>query len=120
MYRDFLLPLYESGEITEIERQKSYPLIESFEHEGTNVRAVTYVADFVVRYADGRTVVYDFKGMPDPVAKLKRKMFWKFYPELDLQWIVYSKIDGGYVPFEVAQLGRRERRKAKKNKEKTK
>lgn len=118
MYRDFLLPQLEAGKITQIERQKEYVLQEAFEHNGVMIRPITYVADFVVTFACGQTVVYDFKGMPDPMSKMKRKLFWHLYPELNLQWVVYSKIDGGYVPYEVAQKGRRDRRKARKNKEK--
>ena len=117
MYRDWLLPKLLSGEVIDIQRQKSYVLQRAFEHNGKKQLPITYVADFVVTYANGETVVYDFKGMPDAVAKLKRKMFWNLYPELELQWIAYSKIDGGYVPYEVVQEGRKERRKAKKNKE---
>lgn len=116
MYRDFLLPQMEKGSIINIERQKTYILVEGFTYNDTKIRPITYVADFVVTYATGKTVVYDFKGMPDSVAKLKRKLFWNLYPNLELEWIVYSKIDGGYVPYETAQKGRKERRKAK-NKE---
>lgn len=118
MYRDWLLPKYMSGEILRIKRQKTYILQSAFEYKGKKQKPITYVADFVVTYANGETVVYDFKGMPDAVAKMKRKMFWSLYPELDLQWIAYSKIDGGYVPYEVAQEGRKKRRKAKEAKEK--
>lgn len=117
MYRDYLLPQMESGQIQSIERQKSYELVSGFEHNGKKVRPITYVADFVVTYITGEVIVYDFKGMPDSVAKLKRKMFWNLYPDIELEWIVYSKIDGGYISYEKAQQGRKERRKAR-NKEK--
>lgn len=118
MYRDYLLPLKGSGTIKTIERQRKYILQEGFEYHGEKVRPIEYVADFYVQYADGREAVFDFKGMPDIAAKLKRKMFWAKYPELNFQWIAYSKIDGGYVPYEKVQQGRKERAKArKKNKE---
>lgn len=118
MYRDFLLPMVASGEIVKLERQKPYTLIEGYEYEGKKIRPVMYIADFVVTYADGRFVVYDFKGMPDDVAKIKRKLFcWK-YPNIHFEWIGYSKIDGGYVPYEKIVEGRKARKAAKTAKSK--
>ena len=118
MYRDYLLPQLHDGIITEIQRQVTYELQEGFTHEGKKERPITYVADFVVTYADGKTTVYDFKGMPDSLAKIKRKLFWYKYPDIDFQWMAYSKIDGGYVPYEAVAKGRKERAKARKLKEK--
>lgn len=60
--------------------------------------------------------------MPDNVALLKRKLFWFKYPEIDYQWICYSKIDsqskddGGWVSYDTVKKGRTERKKQKKNK----
>lgn len=115
MYRDYLLPLLEAGQVTNIERQVEYVLQEGFVSKTGYVRPITYVADFVVRYACGAQIVFDFKGMPDSVAKLKRKLFMKRYPDETLVWIAYSKIDGGFVPYEVVQKNRRLRAKERKN-----
>lgn len=112
MYRDLLLPGLENGTIRSVERQKEFVLSEGFTHDGQKIRPITYKADFVVFYACGRTVVYDFKGMAEPIARLKRKMFWKKYPELPFQWVGYSKIDGGYRDWDYIQKCRKQRRKA--------
>lgn len=110
-YRDVVLPQAESGEITHYELQKSYELQPKFNHDGTQVRAITYVADFYIEYADGRIEVIDTKGSPDSIAKLKRKMFWYTFPTLTYRWICYSKIDGGWCDYEIVQRGRKERKK---------
>ncbi len=115
-YRDVVLPQAESGSITHYELQKSYELQPKFIHEGASVRAIVYVADFYIEYADGRSEVIDIKGSPDSVAKLKRKMFWYVYPDLIYRWVCYSKIDGGWVDYEVVNKARAERRKMKKQK----
>ena len=67
-----------SQRVVEIRRQVPYLLIEKQEGE----RAVKYVADFVVKYADGRVEVQDTKSPPTraiPTYVLKRKMMLRFY-----------------------------------------
>ena len=95
-YKDVLLPMKESGEVSLIELQKKYVLQEGFEHDGRRVQPIYYVADFYVEFADGRSQVIDTKGMPDSVAIIKRKLFWNRYPELDYVWISYVKKFGGW------------------------
>ena len=115
-YRDVVLPQAESGSIVHYELQKSYELQPKFTYYGESVRAITYVADFYIEYANGRTEVIDIKGSPDSVAKLKRKMFWFAYPDLVYRWVCYSKIDGGWVDYELVNKARAARRKLKKQK----
>ena len=116
-YRDVILPGMESGQIVACELQKPYELQPKFTHEGNTVKAITYVADFYIEYADGRIEVIDIKGAPDATAKLKRKLFWYRYPDIKYIWICLSLVDGGWCTYETVQAGRRERRKLKKNKE---
>lgn len=113
MYRDCLIPQLEAGKIKSIERQVDFELQEGFEHDGAKILPIMYCADFVVTFSCGRKIVFDFKGMPTADAKLKRKMFWKKYPELPFYWVVYSKMDGGYVPFEFVQKQRKKRAQAR-------
>lgn len=110
MYRDCLLPQLAQGRITKIERQVEYVLQDGFEHEHVKIRPITYIADFVVTFACGQTIVFDFKGMPDAQARLKRKMFWYRYPDIPFYWAVYSRIDGGYVCYETVQRNRKIRK----------
>lgn len=119
-YRDVVLPKYQSGEIAHYELQKPYLLQEEFSHDGTTVRPIQYIADFYLVYADGSEEVIDVKGMPDPVAKLKRKLFWRRYPDVRYSWVCYSAIDGGWRSYEYVQKQRRVRRQAKNKKKKEK
>ena len=112
-YRDVILPQARSGHISMYELQKSYELQPKYVHNGKNIRAITYVADFYVEYADGSVEVIDTKGCPDSVAKIKKKMFEYQYPDISYRWIVYSKIDGGWCDYNYVKEQRRLRKKEK-------
>ena len=117
-YRDVVLPMYGSGEITNYELQKEYILQPAFTNaDGKKVKAITYVADFYLEYSDGRKEVIDTKGCPDVTAKIKRKMFWYKFPEIPYYWKCYSGIDGGWVNYEYLQQQRKIRKKLKEQKE---
>lgn len=117
-YRDVLRPLVESGDVVEYELQKPYELQPKFMHDGKSVQPITYVADFFMVFKDGREKVVDTKGCPDSVARIKRKLFWYKYPNVDYVWMCYSKIDGGWCTYEYVKKQRTLRKQAKKiNKE---
>lgn len=113
-YRDVLCPLVESGDVVYYELQKPYELQPKFEHDGKKVNPINYVADFFIRYKDGREEVIDTKGCPDSTAILKRKLFWFVHPTTVYRWMCYSKIDGGWVDYEVVKKNRAERKRQKK------
>ena len=113
-YRDVLCPLVESGDVVYYELQKPYELQPKFEHDGKKVNPITYVADFFIRYKDGREEVIDTKGCPDSSALLKRKLFWYVYPTTRYRWMSWSKIDGGWIDYEVLKKNRAERKRQKK------
>lgn len=116
-YRDIILPGVESGNVKKYELQKKYVLIDGFQRNGKRVLPITYVADFYVEYADGHIQVVDIKGMPDTTAKLKRKLFWYVYPDIDYVWITYVKKYGGWGLYDdFAKRRRDEKRKNKLNK----
>jgi len=54
--------------------QPSFELQPSFKFEGKTIRAIKYVADFLVKDGDNELVV-DAKGMTTPIFKIKEKMF---------------------------------------------
>lgn len=120
MYRDCLLPQLKSGKISSIERQVPFVLVDGFEHDGKRVRPVMYNADFVVTFACGRVIAFDYKGMVTPEAVIKRKLFWSRYPGLPFHWVTYSRVDGGWVPLEYARHQRKLRARARKDKDKEK
>lgn len=119
-YRDVLLPLVESGDVVEYELQKPYELQPKFVHDGRTVQAIKYVADFYIKYADGREEVVDIKGFADATALLKRKLFWYTFPELNYYWLCFSLTDGGWIRYEELKKARAARKKAKKAKEELK
>ena len=69
----FFLQLQRDPTVKAIQTQVRYVLIPKQDGE----RACEYMADFVVEYQDGSTVVYDVKGMRTPLYVVKRKlMLW--------------------------------------------
>lgn len=117
-YKDIILPYTGSGHIVHYELQKPFELQPKFQHGGRVVRAIEYVADFYLEMSDGHRYIIDVKGLPDSVAKLKRKMMFFKYPDLDYRWITHSRIDGGWVEYEAVKKARKLRRE-KRKKEKT-
>lgn len=77
--------LYAAGEITKIERQKKYLLQPAFKYQDKTIRAINYVADFVVTYKDGSVEVIDTKGVPTPEYLLKKKLLLYKYPDLNFR-----------------------------------
>ena len=118
-YRDVLCPSVESGLIAHYELQKVYELQPKFVHDGKTVKPITYVADFYIEYADGHTEVIDTKGCPDNVARIKRKMFWYLFPDVNYRWMSYVKKWGGWLDYETVRslraAAKREKKKEKEN-----
>lgn len=68
--------LLDAGEISNLERQKSYTLIPSQKDENGKVieRPCKYVADFVYTDGNGNLVVEDTKGVRTTAYVIKRKL----------------------------------------------
>lgn len=118
-YRDVVLPKKESGEILYFELQKKYILQDGFERNGKKILPITYVADFYIEYSDGHVEVIDIKGCPDTTAKIKRKLFWHRYPELDYIWVSYIKKFGGWGDYDEYNKLRRDAKKKAREGDKT-
>ena len=118
-YDEYVIPLFKSGQVIDYDFQKRYELIPKFEREnGQKIRRIDYVADFWLKFKDGHIQVKDVKGagdLVDPVAKIKRKMMYYYYPDLDFEWICCPKQQ--WVNWD---WYREQRRIAKKNKQKQK
>ena len=71
-----------AGEVIDFERQVTFELQPKFQHSGKTERAIKYIADFVVKYKDGRTVVVDVKGDKTDVYRIKRKMLLYKHPDM--------------------------------------
>lgn len=71
-----LKELKKQGKVKDFELQPQFELQPKFTNVlGENIRAITYKADFLVYYPDGRKEVIDVKGFETADFKLKKKLF---------------------------------------------
>jgi hypothetical protein len=105
--------------VTNYKLHPKYLLQDGFKKYGRNFNPVYLEADFEIERGLEITVV-DVKGMPTETALLKRKMFDKRYPDMLLEWVAYSKMDGGWIEYDKLKKLRAARKKAKKQAEKAK
>lgn len=76
-----------AGEVKDFSLQVPYELQPKFKCSGKTIRAIKYVADFVVTYADGSTAVIDTKGYKTKEYLLKKKMLLYRYPDINFKEI---------------------------------
>lgn len=117
-YVEVVIPALENGTIIKCERQIKYILQPSFIKDGKKILPIEYKADFVLTYADNSVEIVDTKGYAEPLALMKRKMFWYKFPDINYVWKSYSKKDGGWTTYENIQKGRKMRKKEKLSQEK--
>ena len=72
------------GNVAEYTLQPVYELQECYKRGKRKVQPITYKADFLVTYKDGRQAVIDVKGMKTEVYRIKKKMFEYKYPDLEI------------------------------------
>ena len=117
-YDEVILPGFNSGSILDYDLQKKYVLQDKFKRpNGENIRSIDYVADYWVKYADGHEEIKDTKGagfLVDSVAKIKRKLFYHRYPDLDFEWITWSK-ETGWINWDVLMKMKRDEKKSRKD-----
>ena len=78
--------LQQAGIVKEFEMQPKFLLQETFRKNGKLIRAIYYIADFRVLYADGHEEIEDVKGrFMTELFKIKWKLWDKRYPELELK-----------------------------------
>ena len=82
-YYSELLLLKKGKVVKDIELQKPFVLQEGFRYKGQAIRAIKYIADFEVAYADGHVEVVDTKGFKTKEYLLKRKMLLFKYPDIN-------------------------------------
>lgn len=83
-YWDQLMLQLKAGEIKSIELQPKFELQPSYKFRGKTIRAINYIADFLVEYPDGRKEIIDCKGHLTQEFKLKKKLFHFRYPDLEI------------------------------------
>ena len=114
-YLSYVIPKFNSGEIIDYELQKKYQLQKSFKRNGITIRAIDYVADYWIKYSNGHEKLIDTKGgMVDSSAKIKRKIMWYLYPDIDYDWWYFTE-STGWILWDDYEKIKKERKKAKKN-----
>jgi len=116
-FKEWIEPRIKSGEIIKVDKQVKYQLQPAFDYQGKHFNAINYVSDFDITFADGTFKVIDTKGMLKNEDKIKEKMFKYNYPDINFEFIGKSNIDGGWVELYGILKARKERSKAKKNKQ---
>lgn len=74
-YYLYLIELQKHGVVKDIQLQVPFVIQDAFVMDGKKHQAITYVADFVVTYSDGREEIVDVKGKVTQTFRNKRKMF---------------------------------------------
>ena len=113
-FRDVIKIGLKDGTIKDYQRQVKFELQPKYKYQDINILAINYIADFVVTYNDDSVIVWDVKGLADAAAKLKKKLFHYKYPEVDYRWVGFSRIDGGWLEYNVIEKARSKRKKEKK------
>ena len=98
------------GLILNFELQPHFNLQPKYRFNGKNIRAIEYVADFMVYYDDLWIDVIDIKGMATPEAKLKSKIYNYLFPN-PLKWIVWY--GGEWVDYDDNIKARAKRKREK-------
>lgn len=117
-YYLFLLEKKKKGEVVDIKTQPVFLLQESFKKNGITHRKISYKADFLVTYSDGRIEVVDVKGMVTPYFSMKRKMFEYKYRDHELLLLTYVKSYGGWITLEQHAKFKAEKKKLREAKKK--
>ena len=71
-----------AGEINDFDLQVVFELQPSFKCQGKTIRAIKYIADFVIHHRDGSEEIVDVKGMRLETYKIKKKMFQYKHPDI--------------------------------------
>ena len=66
-----------AGEISKIERQRTFPL-----YGKNGGRITTHRVDFLITLLDGTQEVHEYKGFATDVWKMKRDLFVDNYPDI--------------------------------------
>lgn len=73
------------GEIKSIDLQPTYTLLDGFrDNTGKEQKPITYTADFLVEYDDGRREVIEVKGVRTRDYLLRKKLFLHMMRETDI------------------------------------
>lgn len=92
-YFEVLLEMQNRGEISELERQKPFLIMDAFKYDGKAIRKMEYFSDFCY-WKDGRFIVVDTKGaeyLIEETFKIKLKLMKQRYPEYKYEVVLCHK-----------------------------
>lgn len=81
-YYSQLKIMQRANEVKYFSLQPKFLLQGAFVHRGKSYRAIYYIADFKVIYADGHQEIIDVKGHKTKEYQLKKKLFLSKHPEI--------------------------------------
>lgn len=112
---EWISPRLEAKEIKSWERQVPYILQEGFtDYHGKKNLPIKYIADFKIIWSDNSETVIDVKGMPDSVAKIKKKLYMYKYRDVDYRWYCRNVKRGGWLQYDELEKLKREEKRDKK------
>lgn len=87
-YEELLL-LQQVGQISDLEIQKRFVLLDAFQYRGRKIRGVTYVADFYY-IENGKPVVEErkVKATRTKDSIIKHKFFMSMYPHIEFREVI--------------------------------
>lgn len=98
--------------ILKFEMQVPFEIQPRFKKNGKIIRAIEYIADFVVYENDGSKTVIDVKGKETVEFKLKHKLFEYKYPDLSLLIIQYYEPEQKWLQLsEIKKLSKKSKKK---------
>lgn len=120
MYYAYLLELKRKKLVKKIERQVTYVLQEGFTHpiSRKKIRPITYIADFVITDDKGEKLVVDVKGKKTPEFRIKEKLFFHRYPELEFICVQWDSFEKEWRNLDDIEKDKRARKREKKKEDK--
>ena len=90
----YYVKLTKDHTVEKIELHPKYELLATFKKNGKTFQKITYIADFLVTYKDGRMEIVDCKGIETEVFRIKRKLFEAKYPDLTIRCVTKEDMRG--------------------------
>ena len=107
-----------SADLVSFDMQVPYTLIPGFTDKFSKkrIRPTVYVADFVLHYKGGRTVVIDVKGKKTPEFRIKEKLFKHLNPDIEFVCIQWDSREKEWRNLDDIEKDKRARKRAAKKK----
>lgn len=83
-------------------------------HKAPIHRAIKYISDFLVVYADDSVKTIDVKGLKTADFKIKEKMFNFKYPDMNLECVIWDGPSKAWLEYSEYEKAKKARKKAKK------